>query len=259
MLHNTSAYRCQRNFKVTKESEVRIFHSPNTKCKYYTITPITINVWSLVTRLVTTSRMWPQDWLHFTYLWIHRRRIRRTNAIRARRLYSRRSRARRTTRASLEAEHVRVVKIGRRGRTPTVAPQAYRSRRRWEKNSAVNKMVLTLDTASWSRSDRFRGLSRAVEDATVRRLLSSSHLSPRIPPFQHGRLPSPSRAALPLSSRFLTPAFAAPFFLPPCSLSWHFSSIRVIYSPATALCSGIIEYTPRIDRVALTERLPCRR
>ncbi|KAL0105416.1 hypothetical protein PUN28_016810 [Cardiocondyla obscurior] len=52
-----------------------------------------------------------------------------------------------------------------------MVPQAYRSRRRWEKNSAVNKMVLTLDTASWSHSDRFHGLSRAVEDATVRRLL----------------------------------------------------------------------------------------
>lgn len=78
----------------------------------------------------------------------------------------------------LEAERIRADKIGRRGRTPTVVPQAYRSRRGWEKKSAVNKMVLnSRHRVSRSHSDRLRGL----EDATVRRLLlATSRLHPTL-------------------------------------------------------------------------------
>lgn len=93
-------------------------------------------------------------------------------------------------RASLEAEHVRGTdKIGRRGRTPTVVPQAYRSQRRWEKNSAVNKMVLTLDIERGARrGDRLRlGLSLSLALRARRRdraapslLLATSRLHPTL-------------------------------------------------------------------------------
>lgn len=186
-------------------------------------------------------------------------------------VYPRRSRARRKHR-SRRSVYRRADKIGRRGRTPTVAPQAYRSRRRWEKNSAVNKMVLTLLVVGGRKAIALHpGLSRAtVEDATVRRLLFSvSHLSPPSYPFNMADFPHP----LPISSeRGSSPPLPSAFPLvdralsPPLSLSLFSLCLFLLlalfeYScnllrPATALCSGIIEYTPHIDRWVLAKRLP---
>lgn len=102
-----------------------------------------------------------------------------------------------------EAEHGRVDKIGRRGRTPTMVPQAYRSRRRWKKNSTVNKMVLTLDTVACSRQGLPRGLfpSRTRPNGAsplplplplvVSLSLSLTSARSMSTLFQYGRLPSP--------------------------------------------------------------------
>lgn len=90
----------------------------------------------------------------------------------------------------------RADKIGRRGRTPTVAPQAYRSRRRWEKNSSVNKMVLTLLVVGGRTAIALHPGSPLSRDGRRRDRAAPSLLRKpplaSILPFQHGRLPSPS-------------------------------------------------------------------
>lgn len=123
-------------------------------------------------------------------------------------------------------------KIGRRGRTPTVVPQAYRSRCRWEKNSAVNKMVLTLDTERGARrGDRLRfgltlSLSLSLAPRARRRdraapSLLPSHLSSPSHPFNMADFPHPpsiSSSSPPLYSRRWKT------FLPPSASSSYSSS-----------------------------------